>query len=178
MMLTLRPNNIKTETLQKAGNSLYSEIDYASKQILANNTTNYNFTTLVSEAGTGYSISDSGADAKLIASFKKFLMGKRGSISASYSGSSLYNDSGSAVGSLKVSSFTQGFLLKNNAYFALKLNGNCTTSESTIYNPSMPNNRNVTNSCGLIFFDVNGEEGPNKVGIDQYIVSLGKLGIK
>jgi len=29
-----------------------------------------------------------------------------------------------------------------------------------------------------VFYDVNGEQTPNVLGIDQYIISIGKLGIK
>ena len=33
-------------------------------------------------------------------------------------------------------------------------------------------------SCGLIFYDVNGDKMPNRLGIDQYIISIGANGIR
>ena len=127
-----------------------------------------------------FSITDSGADAKLLELYKTTLRATRSSnTNATYLDSVLKDKDGATVNAgLKVSSFSQGLTLRNGTYFAFKLNGNCTTNETYIYSPATPNNRSAKNSCGLIFFDVNGQDFPNLVGIDQYIIAIGRNGIK
>ena len=177
---TLRPANIKKDALIKSGASALLQINFATKQILAKNSVNYQMTKLLTTAGAQFSINDSGADAKLAPLYKKALYeSRKNTIPATYTALSLKNEEGSAVGSsLKVSSFTQGFKTKNGTYIAFMLYDNCTTNETYIYDPSAPELRTAKKSCGLIFFDVNAEESPNIIGIDQYIVPIGKLGIK
>ena len=78
---------------------------------------------------------------------------------------------------LSASSF-KGFTLKNGAFFGVKLHDNCTTEVTYIYDPTTPELRTKKNTCGIVFFDVNGANKPNVLGYDQYIVGLGKRGIK
>ena len=172
----LRPNNIKHEALTKAGSNLYIQIDFATKQMLAKNTKNYILTRLKDSSGE-FSVESSSSASRLLAIYKKRLSGIRKTPDATYLNLALQDSSNNKVGNLKVSSF-QGFTLKNDAYFGIKLNNNCTTTESYIYNPSMPNKRTQAKSCGLIFFDVNGQDLPNNLGVDQYIISIGKNGIR
>ncbi len=179
LMAVMRPNDIKNDALKKAGLNYYLQMEYATKQILLKKTKSYSFLNLLDDSNKTYSIVDSGADSKLISAYKKYLIPARNAtVSATYKSAQLKNYLGQNVASLKPSSFTQGYVLKDRSYFALKLNKNCTTTESTVYNPSMYEKRSQTNSCGLIFFDVNGEELPNIVGLDQYIVPIGKLGLR
>ena len=177
-IMTLRKGDYMEKTLKKAGMSMLLQINFATKQLLAKYSYNYQMTGLKTTGGAKFSIVDSGADANLSALYKVMLGSKTYSAPSSYTDSSLVNESSAAVGSYKVSSFTQGFVTKNGTYFALKLNGNCTTSESNIYDPSATEIRTAAKSCGLVFFDVNAHDGPNIVGVDQFIVSIGKMGIK
>lgn len=173
---TLKPNNISEEALKKAGKSLYIQIEFVTKQILARNTNNYTLTRMVDSTGE-FSIDSSSSLARLTGLYKKGLMGLRqASVSSSYLSRPLTDGTNSPSG-LSPSSFS-GFTLKNGAYFGTKLNGNCTTTIDYIYDPSTPDTRSKTNTCGSIFFDVNGDKEPNTLGIDQYIVALGKLGVK
>ena len=173
----LKPREFQSEAAIKTGKTLYLQVELATKQVLMRNSKNYSFTKLIDSAGAVYSIASSGAGAKLIQSYKKHLVGKRtANTDATYLASTLYNTSGAT--SLKVSDFSNYFTLKNDAFFGIKLNGNCTTSETLIYDPFLPDKRNKENSCGLIFYDVNGKNTPNILGIDQYILSIGKKGIK
>lgn len=176
----IKPSNIKKDALTKAGSSVYLQIGFATKQILAKNSLNYQMTKLLTLSGVQFSINDEEADEKLAELYKKALYTSRNStVPATYTALSLKNEEGSVVGSsLTVSNFTQGFKTKNGAYMALMLHDNCTTNETYIYDPSAPELRTAKKSCGLIFFDVNADKAPNIVGIDQYIISIGKLGIK
>ena len=47
-----------------------------------------------------------------------------------------------------------------------------------IYHPVKTAKRTQAKSCGLIFYDVNGVKAPNRLGLDQYIISIGSNGIR
>lgn len=178
LLHTLKPNNMKRDFWDKSAKNMVLQIDYATKQILARNSLNYSLLDAIDTSNATFSIVSSGAEAKLIALYRKYLIGLRQySVPSSYLSSSLKDENNISSG-FKISDFAQGFKLKNGAYMALKLNGNCSTSETKIYNPTTIEIRTVNNSCGLIFFDINTEKDPNMLGIDQFIVSLGKFGLK
>ena len=174
----IRKGDYKSETCKKAGLNALWQLNFASKQILAKYSTKYNMTGLKTLTGDEFSINDEGADAKLAPLYKKVLGSRTYTPPSGYTDSNLTNENDIQVGSYKVSSFTQGFQAKNGTYVAFKLNGNCTTGETTIYDPSTPELRTSTKSCGLIFFDTNADDSPNTIGIDQYIVSITKQGVK
>ena len=174
LLHTLKPNNMKREFMDKSAKNMVIQIEYATKQILARNTLNYSLLDIVAVDN----IASSGQESKLAALYKKYLIGlRKSSIPASYTSSSLTDEAGTSSG-YTISSFANGFKLKNGAYMAFKLNGNCTTSETKIYNPTLPQKRTETNSCGLVFYDINSEAPPNNLGVDQFILSIGKYGIK
>ena len=173
---TLRPNDVKTQTLKKVAKSVFVQIEFATKSVLAKNTVNYSFLRLKDTSGE-FSIASADSLSRLIELYKKSLIGLRGkTLEATYSSSTLTDGTTSITG-LSPSSFS-GFFIKNGTYFGIKLHGNCTTTIDYIYDPSTPDKRTRTNTCGIIFFDLNAQSAPNILGIDQYIVALGKLGVK
>ena len=180
LIIIIKPGDVRGEALKKSGLNMLFQVNYATKQILAKYSTNYQMTSLRALDETTFSINDVGADEKLIELYKKLLIPSRNqAIDASYTNLDLYNEQETKVqdsSDLKISSFTKGFKTKNGSYFAIKLESNCTASKNCIYNPLLSENRNVSKSCGLIFFDVNGEDDPNVVGVDQYIISINKNG--
>lgn len=179
MVSILKPADVKNDAYKHASLNTLIYINVATKQILANYSQNHSMLTLKNISGTSFNLSDSNKNAYLSALYAKYLQKRTQTASSAYTDISLTDTSGSAVGSLKVSSFSNGIFIKNKSYVAFKLNANCTTTETnTIYDPSTPDNHSKANSCGLIFFDSNGEEAPNVLGIDMNIVSIGKYGIK
>ncbi|MBQ8475725.1 type II secretion system protein [bacterium] len=178
VLVTIKPNDVRKDMLQKAGVNMVYQIDFATKQVLAKYSLNYQMTKLEALGGAQFSIVDDKADEKLLPLYKRALIPSRNNtIPASYTAMELKNEQGAKISDLKVSSFAQGFNVKNGSYFALKLNKGCTTTETYIYDPSAPEKRGAKNSCGLIFFDVNGPSDPNTIGIDQFIISLSKRGL-
>ncbi len=178
LIVNMRPNQIKKETLIKAGKASYIQVDYATAQLIAKNTKNYTLARVVGDSGE-FSIASSSNTAALINVYKKRLRGLRSkTLGNVYKNADLKNEAGSVVESgLSVSDFT-GFTTKDAGYFGVRLHGNCTTSEAYLYNPVRPTLRTQSNSCGQIFFDVNGEQEPNTLGIDQYLVSLTLNGVR
>lgn len=179
VLLTVsKPGEIKQKAMEQAAIDFVSQVERTMKEILLNHTKDYSLLNIVALDNTTFSIASSDKEASLSALFKKYLVGLRGtSLPNIYLSSSLQDSSGVASG-YTVSSFLNGYKVKNGAYIAFKLNGNCTTSETKIYNPAMPDNRTETNSCGLVFYDINSEAPPNNLGVDQFILSIGKYGIK
>ena len=180
MCVVFSKNNYKTEACKKAGLNSMFQIEFATKQIISKNSKNYTMTTLKDSDGSIFSINDSGADEKLAKLYKKILYAPRGvTIPSAYTSLDLKNEAGETIGeNLKVSSFTQGFKAQNKFYIAFLLHNDCTTNETYIYNPEVPEKRTATKSCGLIFFDTNVDDEPNIVGIDMYIVPIGKIDIR
>ena len=179
-MINLTRHNITSESvIKKAGTNGLLQISFATKQILAKYSTSYTMINLKNISGTAFAITASNAAENLSPLYKKILINSSNTVPSTYTDSYLVNESGAKINSnMKVSGFTQGFVAKNGTYIAFKLNGNCTTSISYIYDPSVPENRNAANTCGLIFFDVNADAKPNILGVDQYIIAFGKDGIK
>jgi hypothetical protein len=172
----LRPNDIKIETLKKVSKSVYIQLEFATRNLLARNTRNYTFLKLRDESGE-FSIASSASLSRFLELYKKNLVAKRlKTIDSTYASKEL-TDGITTYIDLKIEGFS-GFFLKNGTYFAIKLHGNCTTTVDFIYDPSAPEKRIQTNTCGLMFFDINAQEAPNMLGVDQYILALGKLGIK
>jgi len=174
-MSLLRPKDISKDAFIKISKHTFIQIEFATKSLLAKNTNNYTLTRLVD--GTGeFSIASTSSLSRLVALYKNHLVGKRNqTLDATYGARVLTN--GTSNLSLKPSNFT-GFIIKNGGYFGIKLHGNCTTTVDYIYDPSTPDVRTRTNTCGVIFLDVNEKNEPNLLGVDQYIVAIGKYGVK
>ena len=176
----LNPRNIKTDAIKKAGLNEFLQIDLTTKKILLNNSTEYNMVSLKNTSGTAFSLTDENKNQYISELYAKY-MSKRiaQTASDSYKALDLKNEAGTVISNYKVSTFSSGIMTRNGSYMAFKLNEDCNQTETdVIYNPSLPDKHTQTKSCGLIFYDVTGEEGPNVVGIDMYIVSIGKLGLK
>lgn len=172
---TLRPNDIKEDALKKVAKSVSVQIEFATKSLLAKNTNNYTFLRLKDSSGE-FSIASSDSLSRLVNLYRKTLVGARNkTLDSTYSGKKLTD--GTTTLEIKPSDFS-GFFIKNGTYFGVKLNGNCTTTIDYIYDPSTPTNKTRTNTCGIIFLDLNEKQEPNLLGVDQYILALGRLGIK
>jgi len=177
---SLKPGELKEEAYKKSGSNMYYQLDYATKRLLVKNSRNYSMLSLIDESGNEFSITADGANTKLLELYKKYLKTLRNTpVPAEYLNLIIDDQEKTQTAkAIKISDFTQGYILKNGSYFALKLNKNCTTEETYVYDPSRMTKRNVEKSCGLIFYDVNSDNSPNVLGIDQYTIPLGKIGLK
>jgi len=176
VMLTIsRPNDIKVETFKKAGKSNFIQIEFALKSLLAKNTNNYTLAKMVDATGE-FSIAQSASQARMVALLKKHLVATRQTLDPTYGAQTLSDGATSLTGHTPAG--YSGFIIKNGAYVGLKLHDNCTTTVDYLYDPSTPERNSRTNTCGIVFFDVNEKKPPNVLGIDQYIVAIGKFGVK
>ena len=183
LMINFKPNQINYEAMKKGGKTMLYDISYATSRVLAKSSYGFSMLRLIDTSGAEFCIGSSGSTAKLIALYKQHMKPVRGKTLDNTYGSNkdvlLKDEAGNTYSGLKISYFPSGYFLKNGAYFALKMHSTaCDYAETYIYNPNMPDNRNVSNSCAVIFYDINAEKLPNTLGIDQYIVSIGKMGVK
>ena len=171
----MRPNDMQEDTLKKVARSVFVQIEFASKSILAKHTVGYNLTRMI-DGDDQFSIASADSLDTLIKLYKKNLVGLKKTLDATY-GAQILTDGTTTLDSLTPADFS-GFFFKNGTYFGVMLHDNCATTIDYIYDPSIPHNHTLTNTCGIIFFDLNEKHGPNLLGIDQYILGLGKHGVK
>lgn len=69
-------------------------------------------------------------------------------------------------------------VVQDGIFMGLRFYGNCTTTEPNATPPMQRGRLAMPNTCGSIFYDVNGFKKPNKLGSDQYVLPLYRRGIK
>lgn len=130
--------------------------------------------------GNVFSIEDTDSTAKMAKLYSKYLANVKSKINPSdkYFSEPLkgYDDS---VLSAKLSdSYSDFFYGNDGVIMGFHFYGGCTNTEAKTNPPTYRKHYSVDNICGSIFFDINGYKKPNKLGSDQYIVPVGKRGIK
>lgn len=158
---SLNAGKIKEDVYYKAGKLVYSQLSVATLDLSRRYSKQSDLSKLyTADKSSVFDLTDEDATSKLVELYKKTLKRSRSSASSTYSGYS---------GNLK---------LKNGAFFALKLYGNCSTTTTT-YNPSYGTEAmNEYDTCGAIFYDVNDSDFPNVLGIDRYIIAIDKDGLR
>ncbi len=161
ILKTLNTGKIKEDAYLKAGKLVYSQLSVATLDLSRKYSKQSDMSKLYTvDKSSVFELTDDGAADKLVNLYKKTLRLSRSSAKSTYSGYS---------GNLK---------LKNGAFFALKLYGNCTTTTTT-YNPSYGSSAMYEyKTCGAIFYDVNDNDPPNILGIDRYIVAIDNDGLR
>lgn len=170
---------VKDDVLKQGGLNIYGQLDLAIKKLLYSYSYNNDMRQLQTIDGDKFSIVDSNADEKFIALLKVYVKELRGkTLSSQYKNAKLIDEADNEISSLSAGSFAKGYFLKNGAYIGIKLNGACDVQETNVFSPQTRAKSSIKNSCGLIFYDVNGPDDPNRLLIDQYILSIGKYGIR
>ena len=173
---TLNSKEVKEKALAEAAKAVYLQVDKATRSVIANNTNNYTLERMKDATGE-FSVASSSSLARMVELFKENMVLKRSAVQdATYLSTDLNDGTTTLIGISP--SYFSGFTLRNDSYFGLFLNNNCTTTITYIYDPLMPDKRTISNTCGTIFYDVNGDKLPNLLGVDQFILALGKLGLK
>ena len=184
IFVSFQHGDYNSEALKKAARSYLLQLDYATKEVLLNYSTEGNMLTLKSLEGESFSVNDTGSEEKLIPLYKEFLGSKPYTPPSEYLSARFVNEAGNNVGASEFNladGFSQGFKARNGAYISFRIyhtSDPCTGNQSVIYDPSSPETHDSPNSCGYLFFDINADAAPNIVGVDQYLISIGKLGLK
>ena len=70
------------------------------------------------------------------------------------------------------------FMLADGTFIIVKILGNtCNETVKALYDRDL-GPKTVKNACGYVIADVNGVKGPNKPGVDRYVIPIGKQGVK
>ena len=164
MISTLKPAQYKEKALQVAAKSIYSEIDSAMTQILTDYTRYNKLSAVYPVNGTtgsttyNFNSTNTNANVAFLALMKNYMATARGTVpSACTSVSATYN-----------------MLLKNGACLGLKTGA--IASKSTW----IPGEKEATTALctyGEIFLDVNGNDEPNVLGKDRFVIPLNEDGI-
>lgn len=86
--------------------------------------------------------------------------------------------SGASIGSKLNDLYSNFFFANDGMIVGFKFYGNCTTTEPNFIPPEFKTRTSVENACGSIFYDINAYSKPNRLGQDQFIIPVGKRGIK
>ena len=151
----------------------------ASTEILLFNSGLDDFTKLSLDGGI-FSIEDADSAPKMAKLYSKYIQHVAGKIKLDdeYFAKEIVNYKRVSTG--KVLKDTYGSFLYTNdgVIVGFKTNGACNSSESIINLPTFRETQTINNVCGSIFMDINAQAKPNKLGSDQYIIPIGKRGIK
>ena len=164
MITTIRPSEFQEKGLKILAQKVLSEIDTATQQVLFNDSADSTFDHLYEDGTTtqftvsGYS--DDNTNSELLADlYKKYLITIRRAPTS------------------KMPFITAGvpLVLKNGAEMGIWFKGGSVFP--TIF-PGETNSVNVRCDYGFIVFDINGGDGPNVMGKDQFWIPYDKYGIK
>ena len=151
-MTTLRSAEFKAKGMAVAAKKVLYDVDVATTELLLD----------YAQANTDAVIPSGICNAQSLATeYKKKL--------------SAIRKTGNCSGIAYNASKPNTFFLKSGA--CLAFGEKATTATATIF-PGETTNTNDTSTCGLIHFDTNGDEGPNTVGADRFIIPLDTSGIK
>lgn len=162
MISTMRPVEFQDKGLHVMAKKMLGDIDSATTQILYNDTKLGYLTEIVRSNGTKYSWKDNSTDVLNL--YKKYLT----TVTRDTVPSTSFCVTGGA------SRNAQAVYLKNGACIGIY------SSEAKLYTrfPDETQSVNTEVSQGAIFFDVNGEEAPNVIGKDRYILPVADHGIQ
>ena len=162
MITTLKPAEYKDKGLAIMARKVLSEIDTATTQMLINNSASGNTSSLY-EAGTAtlFSLETADMHDKVGKLYKRYLTATRQEC----------NDA-----NCPCNGYSNKFYLKDGACMGIT-----TGTQSADVNTWFPGETNFTSmqpTHGMIFFDTNGEEEPNVMGKDQFLLPMGPEGVQ
>ncbi len=162
MITTLKPAEYKDKGLAIMAKKVLSEIDTATTQILINNSASGNMSSLY-EPGTStlFSLSTTGKDDIIGRLYKRYLTATRQAC----------NDA-----NCPCNGYSNKFYLKDGA--CMGITTGAPSANANTWFPGEVNFTSMKPSHGLIFFDTNGEEEPNVMGKDQFLLPVNTAGIQ
>ena len=130
--------------------------------------------------GNVFSIEDTDATPKMAKLYEKYLANVKSKINPSneYFSNPLKDYDDNVLAASLKDAYSDFFYGNDGVIMGFRFYGGCTNTEENANPPTYRKKYAVTNVCGSIFFDINGYKKPNKLGSDQYIIPIGKRGIK
>ena len=166
MITTLKPAEFKDKGLSVLAKKVLSEIDNATTQILVNNTKLGTMATLVADGG-GTEFTFKGNANAVMNFYKKYLTTIRTSVA---------NNSFCKTGGTYNATGVNAVYLKDGACMGIYATANA--SAPTLFPGEGTTTINANATQGVIFFDTNGEDEPNTLGKDRFILPIAEEGIR
>ena len=151
----------------------------ASTQILINDAPLDDFTRLTLDGST-FSVEDVDATPKMAKIYTKYLASAKSKVDPSheYFSNPLKDYEDNILADSLSDVYSDFFYSNDGVIMGFRFYAGCTNEEVNANPPTYRRKYSVPNVCGSIFFDINGYKKPNKLGSDQYIIPVGKRGIK
>jgi len=166
MITTLKPAQFKDKGYSILAKKVLSEIDTATTQIIINNTKLGSFSSMVLDDGTSTEFKTNATNTMNF--YKKYLTTLRTTVD---SDSFCITGVGGTASSLAATAV----YLKDGACFGIK--SQAFTANTPTRFPGEESNVDLKPAQGLILFDINGDEEPNTVGKDRFMIPVGNDGI-
>ena len=164
MITTLKPAQFKDKGYKILAKKVLSEIDTATTQIIINNTKLGSFSSMVMDNGTETQFSSSATNTMNF--YKKYLTTLRTTVET---------NSFCTTGGADPSMDATAAYLKDGACIGIK--AHVFTENAQTRFPGEENDFALMPEQGLILFDINGQEEPNTIGKDRFILPVGDEGI-
>ena len=181
-MITI-PNLIMDNPAKRGWDTLSQKmteyLTQASSQILLNHS-GYDDFTRIKYQDTHFSIEDANITDKMAALYKNYLVNVDLNVDMTkeYFDKPLIDFEKNSIGYNLRNSYSNFFYVNDGMLIGFRFYGGCNNTEQHSNPPTFRKTYPVQNVCGSIFYDINAYAKPNKLGSDQYIVAIGKRGIK
>lgn len=151
----------------------------ASTEILINDASLDDFTRLKDNDGY-FSIIDKDVTPRIARLYQKYLkdVDLRINTTKDYFSNELIDYDGTSTGLKLNSIYSDFFYMLDGMIIGFRLYESCDVDELNSIPPTVKERYTTSNSCGSVFFDINAFSKPNKLGTDQFIIPIGKRGIK
>ena len=161
------------------GKKMAEYLTQASTEILLYDASLDDFTRLKDKDGY-FSVADANIVSRMSKLYQKYLkdVDIKVEIDKEYFSKTLVDYNGTDTG-LQLNNEYSDFIYANDGMIlGFKFYGSCDVSEMNSIPPGFRERYEIKEICGSVFYDTNAFKKPNKLGSDQFIIPIGKRGIK
>ena len=154
-------------------------IESATLQILLNHSSYDDFKRIKDKNGY-FSIEDNNITERMSKLYSKYLsdINYNVNLKDEYFAGEIIDYDRVSTGEKLQDAYSNFFYVTDGMLIGFRFYKSCSATEKNSTPPEHKGRFSIDNVCGSIFYDINSFKGPNKLGSDQYILPVGKRGIK